>query len=256
MRIYIPTYGRSDKQVTRDSLPERIRNEVVLVVQDREKDQYRDAPVLVLPPHITTIGPTRQWLMETVQDRVVCMMDDDLTFATRRADNPSRFYESSEEDMLRMIFTLWELAVATGMAGISPREGANREIEKLRWNTRQIRVHAILRGLYLRNGYRFDRVPLMEDFDVVLQHLRKGERNVVLNQWVHNQGGSNTSGGCSHYRTPELQEQAAHALRELHPDFVTVVTKETKTSWGGKVRSDVRIAWKKAAHAGALHSRE
>ena len=40
--------------------------------------------------------------------------------------------------------------------------------------------------------------------------------------------------------------RCAHELEVLHPDYVTVVDKTTKTSWGGGTRTDVRIAWKKA----------
>jgi hypothetical protein len=86
----------------------------------------------------------------------------------------------------------------------------------------------------------------MEDFDVTLQLLRKGHRNAVLNQWAQDQGTSNAPGGCSTYRTPEVQAAGAYGLQKLHPDFVTVVDKETKQAWGGGVRKDVRIAWKKA----------
>jgi hypothetical protein len=35
-------------------------------------------------------------------------------------------------------------------------------------------------------------------------------------------------------------------LQLLHPAFVKVVEKATKTSWGGETRTDVQVSWKKA----------
>jgi hypothetical protein len=72
---------------------------------------------------------------------------------------------------------------------------------------------------------------------------------VVLNNWCNNQAeGSSADGGCSTYRTPELQAQAARLLAELHAPYVKVVEKETKTAWGGGTRTDVMIQWKRARH--------
>jgi hypothetical protein len=86
----------------------------------------------------------------------------------------------------------------------------------------------------------------MEDFDVTLQLLRLGYANIVLAQWVHNQRGSGASGGCSTYRTMDMQAKAAKGLAKLHAPFVNVVYKQTSHAWGGQARQDVVIAWKKA----------
>ena len=43
-----------------------------------------------------------------------------------------------------------------------------------------------------------------------------------------------------------MMDRCSNELAALHPDFVKVVEKYTKTSWGGGIRTDVRIAWKKA----------
>jgi len=49
----------------------------------------------------------------------------------------------------------------------------------------------------------------------------------------------------------EVQSQGAERLKELHPDVVEVVEKETKTAWGGATRKDVKVQWKKAFKTGA-----
>jgi len=70
----------------------------------------------------------------------------------------------------------------------------------------------------------------------------------VLNKWVTNQHGSNLAGGCSHYRTQEVQEESARKLAELHPGLVSVVKKAAK-NWGWAERTDVTVGWKKAFRA-------
>jgi hypothetical protein len=75
-----------------------------------------------------------------------------------------------------------------------------------------------------------------------------GIPNKILLDYVWNQPGSNTEGGCSSYRTAKLQAKYAHRLADLHPDSVKVVEKKVRgaTSWEGmKTRTDVRIDWHK-----------
>jgi hypothetical protein len=86
----------------------------------------------------------------------------------------------------------------------------------------------------------------MEDFDIQLQLLRKGMPSISINTMVQNQRGSGLEGGCSTYRTVEIQEEAARTLQSYHPEFVSVVQKQTKSAWGGGVRTDVVIQWRKA----------
>jgi hypothetical protein len=98
---------------------------------------------------------------------------------------------------------------------------------------------------------KLGRLPVMEDFDLTLQLLRKGYPNRVSYQYVWNQRGSGAEGGCSSYRTAELQEKAALQLREYHPGFVTLVTKSAGTVWEDMgERADVNIQWQKAYEEG------
>ena len=112
--------------------------------------------------------------------------------------------------------------------------------------TRLLRMLAYHVPTYKALKVKFDRIQFMEDFDVTLQLLRAGKPNRLLHAWCHDQVTSNAPGGCSTYRTLAKQGVAAHSLKKLHPEFVRVVEKTTKTAWGGATRTDVQIAWKKA----------
>jgi hypothetical protein len=90
-----------------------------------------------------------------------------------------------------------------------------------------------------------------EDFNMTLNLLRRGYKNLMLHRWVHNQaGGSGAVGGCNTYRKLEERDKTIYRLAELHPGLVQVVEKQTKTAWGGQKRLDVVVQWKKAYERG------
>ena len=140
-----------------------------------------------------------------------------------------------------------------GHVGISDRNGNNRAegktIEELVGeNQRYIRVLAY--DLDQCNGKaEHGRVEVMEDFDIALQLLQNGVPCAVSFYYAQGQVQSNAPGGCSTYRTQEVQAEAAEQMKVLHPEFVRVVEKETKTAWGWGSRKDVVISWKQAYEA-------
>ena len=247
MLIYIHTDGRPDKQITLKSFPASLVKRTRLVVQDAEKDHYLKLPnVVVLPGDIDRLSPTRQWILENAESDKFVMMDDDLTFAHRGPYTGTKLYKANTENVETMFTELEYLLENYIHVGISAREGNNRVQSNLKENTRMMRLLGYNKPEVLKTGARFDRIDTKQDFDMTLQLLRKGHKNAVLYSFTHNQPGSNNTGGCSVYRDPEMMDRCSHELAALHPDFVKVVEKQTKTSWGGGIRTDVRIAWKKA----------
>ena len=95
MQIFIPTYGRHDRQHTFNHLPPLLKKRTTLVVQARERKLYSDYPHIVLPKKIETISPARQWIMNYAKKEGIkrlCMLDDDLRFDYRRMDERGKFY--------------------------------------------------------------------------------------------------------------------------------------------------------------------
>lgn len=254
MKIYIPSLGRSVAQQTFNEL-RGVRNaDVKIVVSPKEAGAYAfhndEENLIVCPPGVQGhIGRVRNWIiryhLEHANNPRMAMMDDDLTFSTRRKDDRTKALPSTRKDLEKMVDVLDSALLTYSHGGILAREGANRMADNdVVFNTRVMRVLAVDASVAQTVDYA--RCQYMEDFDATLQLLRKGFENFVLCDWWHNQPGSNAAGGCSGTRTLEKQAAAAHKLKKLHPDFVTVVEKQTKTSWGGATRTDVRIAWKKA----------
>ncbi len=232
----------------------------LLVVQQQEVEEYAKIigphDIFCLPPYVKRLADTRDYIIhEMPGDDHVVFMDDDLDFAVRRDDDRSKFRQVQPGDLEAMFARMDRMLLKYPMVGIGSREGGNRVTEPFVYNTRIMRVLAFRRSFLREKGLFFNPLVVMEDFHINLQILRSGEDTCILNNWVSNQhGGSDAPGGCSVYRTDEVQTESAKLLAARHPGFVKVVEKTTKTAWGGKTRTDVIVQWKRArASAGALN---
>lgn len=253
MKIYIHTYGRSQDQQTLHRLSPAVRKKTWLVVQHRERELYDYPRVIVLPDKIRRLSPTRQWLIENSDDSKIVLLDDDLAFYRRKAktDWHLRYCEDKDIDDLFAMLDGWLSDVAH--CGVSAREGNNRIEPLFTECSRMMRVLAYNLEVVRKVGARFDRIETKQDFDMTLQLLRGGYKNRVSYEFAQGQWrSSNALGGCSDYRTKEMMSRCAGELADLHPGFVKVVEKETKTAWKdfGGVRKDVMIQWKKAYESG------
>lgn len=258
MRVFIPTYKRLHNQPTLQALS-KSGVVVTLVVRPDElvgasklAQNTPNCTVLTLPTTVTNIGQTRQWIVDNTDEERIIMMDDDLAFACRgkRTDNPLYLSPSDPEDVHAMVDWMYESLRDEALVGISAREGNNRKPEPRERNARMMRAWGFNKSAFNSIGARFDQMNCMEDFDVILTFLTNGYDALINNEFTTNQAGSNTDGGCSTYRTLEVQAEAAHALAKKYPGLVKVVKKETKSAWGGGERTDVTIYWKKAAEYG------
>lgn len=259
MFIVIPTKGRATRQTTLHNLPPDIRKNTFLCIYPEELTAHEMHPGLrmVVSPEVKGIAQKRQWILdETLKSGMnkVVMLDDDLVFARRRSDDPTKFIGATDIDIVEMFKAIEHRLDSYSMVGVAGREGANRNIEPYVENTRLMRVLGYRADILKELGIRATVADVMNDFGVVLELLTRGLAVLNINWIVQNQNGSDTSGGCSTYRTPEVQTAAAQALHDRFPQFVKIVQKETKTAWGGKPRTDVIIQWKEAYKDGLRRS--
>ena len=215
------------------------------------------ANLVTTPPDIPKgISPKRQWILEHAAKQKAesaVMMDDDLHFAERRKDDPTKFTRATPQALCYMLNWLARMLVGPHMggaahAGIAARQGGNRNTEATIADTRMSAVLGYHVPTYVKLKLRYDRVPVMEDFDVTLQLLCAGYSNILLNSVVQDHGPWNAPGGCSTYRTKELQAQGARQLALLHPGLVRVVLKQAKGKHPWAERTDVVVSWKKARY--------
>jgi hypothetical protein len=250
MHIYIPTMGRPRLQYTLNALKAESQFPITLVVPCEEFAQYSQSlithPIICPPTTVQRIAATRQWIMEQASDNHVVMMDDDLTFAVRRTDDPTRFRDPEPGEISRMLYKLNSLLDDYAHAGIATREGGNRNTDRLMHATRAPRVIGYDREIFFTECVDFRNSFTMDDFEATLHLLTRGFSNAILNEYVQNQKGSGTAGGASAYRDLAMCKASAELLQSRYPDFVKTVEKTTKTAWGGATRTDVIVQWKKA----------
>lgn len=251
MKIYIPSYKRSSGAGTARFIPEEWRDRTYFVVVPEEEELYRrKSPgigVLVCPEK--GIANTREWILWNADDDKILMMDDDLRFDVRRMDEPTKFYKTEELDRSLMLDEVDELLDSYAHGAIAHREGANRDARPFKEGGRMLRALAYRTDILKKHDIHFNRIRYMEDFDVALQMYQLGYQSGIVNSYCQGQAASSAEGGCgAEGRGPEQQEEAAFGLWELHPDFVTVVTKPPIKSgwWGDRERVDVRVEWAKA----------
>lgn len=265
MLIAIPTRGRVSlvgSGGTLSLIPQSLVEETVLFVHSDEYAEYAGAvaslpeerQVTVVPLKYDKIADKRlqigQWAMETSDDDKFVMLDDDIDFLVRRSDDDWRLRAAEEPEVLDMFGMMERLLDQYALVGVSAREGNNRygvgmPSELVFENTRIMRITAYRTEDFL--SVEHDRVPVMEDFDVNLQLLRRGRPNALMAYWANGQRMTNAPGGCSIWRTLELHNAAAERLAELHPGLVTTRQKHNKTDAEGLgTRTEVTVQWKKA----------
>lgn len=121
--------------------------------------------------------------------------------------------------------------------------------------TRSYSCYAINSKMINEQGVKFTdmedvnpEAKILEDFYLLLAMFQKGQKNLVLHDWVfdHKHG---TQGGNSISRNNSVQEASQLELIKRFPDFVVQYDKENP-SWvaeeGAKTRKEVRVAWKKS----------
>lgn len=256
MRIYIPTYRRTDFQKTFGLLPLKWKARVTFVV---DKQDYKaicklalqyGAKVVRCPAK--TIAQKRKWIIKKTKYLIIFMMDDDLRFCTRKykpdqdasdpKQNKSSQVNSTIKEIDRAFRRIEKMLRLYAHVGISAKQGNNNMPgRKFAKNVRMIY------GLgyqveVLRSECKLGRIEHREDMDYTLQLLRKGYANRVLLDNCVDQL-YNTPGGASVDRKTEDSDADAIKLAKLHKPFVKVVDKTYKVSL---IRKEVVCSWKKA----------
>jgi len=242
VKIYIPTRGRVDRQITLRSLPVSLRGRAWLVAPRDEVPALKKLHknVLTQPDEITTIAAKREWIVKQHRGNKLIMLDDDMGFYARGPKGLIKEYATDKviEDLFQ-----WVEDRLDGFAhvGISSRMGNNRVEEEVKRTSRM--MHAIAFHVpTMKRVVQFNRVAMREDFDYTLQLLKAGYDNIVKYDVCVAPGSYGAKGGCADERTVKKSDEEAEKLAALHPGLVKVVQKD----YLGVPRKEVVVQWKKA----------
>jgi len=253
MKIYIPTIGRINNQVTLNNLDKKTRQKAVLVIPEDEYIKHKEVGRKVIVCPYKGISKVRQFIIEyhnyRYTDDKLLMLDDDLDFFVRKDSSRWNLRPVVGREIAWIILRLEKLLNEFVHVGLSPRFMNNQQFPNVvKTISKQNNVHGVRPSVLLNHDVRYDKIELMEDYYVTLSLFKLGYPNCVIVDAVWDQrSGSNAPGGCSIYRNGTLQATVSKKLAALFPDFVKVVEKKSKTGWKDiEIRQDVRIQWKKA----------
>lgn len=244
-RIYIPTLGRPNTQITYDGLPEFVKDITYLVVQPHEKDLHGNKKVIILPKSIKGIHKTREWIYNKAKNTIWGMYDDDLVFLNRDPNNTGtisgRGTVMNDVDWEYMLEETYHLLTTdTAFSG--------HRLSFLHPSDNLYRPNGAVHCAFYFNGHVVPKltwpIPLAEDLHMVLSLLEQGYNNKVWHRYAvenkeYSEGGCNTEG----LRDIDKINDAHRQLVELHPEFVKIVGKK-KNKMGEMDK--LRISWRKA----------
>lgn len=253
MHIFIPTLGRASKQRSLEWFSKELCAKTILVPSEEDYKEHKHAyketaskyQCAVMPINVKGIAATREYIgRHLAQDKFV-MVDDDLSrFLHRKHGDPAHLYINKKRHTERMFSQIEKTLDNYAHVGISARANNNAITSSVRLCSRYIRILAYRKKEYCECVH--GRVPVMEDFDIALQLLRKGYKSCVLFNYAHDQVQTQLPGGCSTYRDHKLQEDAAKELKRLHPNFVALKWKKNTTGGEFGFRMDVTVQWDQA----------
>jgi hypothetical protein len=239
MKIFIPSLGRSHRQITYEYLPDKWKEKTTFVVPYGEDIDMPN--VIQTDESIKGIAATRQFIIDIAEDSVF-MMDDDLHFHHRENGKLCKSGPEQVGNALDLM-QLWIKEIPC--VGFSSRFGNNWIAEDYVECHRPCMAYGLNPFVLKENKIKFDKFEVCEDYHVFLSLLRLGYKNRMTAQYTVTSPSVNKDGGCSEYRTREMVEKAMEAFVEHHSPYATFRNTKSDTQ-GFEIGKELRIKWRKA----------
>lgn len=253
-RIYIPTRGRIDHQITLRKLPTYIHKKVTLVCPKSEaralREAYPDVDVVGQPNEIKTIAAKRAWiaceLSRSKEEPFWFQADDDLSFYVfDHAIDKHRVCSEENERLQRKFWlaTLPDLVYRYDSVGIGTKAFA------LPGGVKENYHLGFFFGMsqHATKSLKWNRISLYEDIDYTLQLLKLGFQIGITYDVSLSQRAAESAGGLTETgeRDAKKIEKALELLIQFHPTCIS-----RKEASGQHSMSNTRVSWKTAAVIG------
>ena len=256
-KIYIPTLGRIDKQITYDAMPDWVKDITYIVIQPQEEAQFRErypnSNLKVLPQEIKGIARTREWIINDGGDDCYAVLDDDIRFVKRNVDRVTlkknaeksneEFTDEHWKEMFNRISEWFEEGVGLGgcySKGSPPKETDEKQFGKF------IQAHFI-------NGSKIWREELDwslqwgEDIYFVLQVLNRGVKTRLSDVYLIDSEEYYAEGGCmSEGRTTDKDIECLKELERMYPTIFSIRWNEEYTLNKIYKVPKVKVQWRRA----------
>ena len=247
MNLYIMTRGRANKQITLKHIPPSFYSKTYLVCPKSEVLEHEHMTFSV-PTKIDNYSKKMQFLIDHIRNEdngIGVIMDDDIWFDKRIVGQEKLRKPIDEHEVCDMFSEMEHLLQTTALVGVHPRQmGQNKELPFV-CNGKIICVQGINTNLFPRNMPRVDKYPILSDVWLNCELLSRGIGNKLITTWVQDHASCQAPGGCSIYRTPEMQKECCEELERKFAPYFKVVKKTAKNNWLGGERYDFRCQWKR-----------
>lgn len=258
MNLYIMSRGRAGKVTTLKHLPESLRDKTWLVVPVNEYGDYANSypgvNIVVSPHSIENYSQKFQWildgfpingpngLIDYLDDKAV-ILDDDLVFS--KFSNGHLLTVRDNKEVESLFEFMEELLDVHPLVGVAPRQHAQETPEGYKLNGRLICIQGINRRLI--GEVKVDVLPILADVILNCHLLSRGQSTALITTHFQDHGPCQAPGGCSIYRTAEMQQRAAEYIANRFGPFAKVVIRKPKVAkWlGEEGRVEFTVQWKK-----------
>ena len=231
MKIYIPTLGRVDNQMTYDNMPEWVQQKTSFVVQPKEESAFRkhwpDSNILILPENDLGITNTRKFIVNHAADTKYLMIDDDIVFWKRNVDRETG---KKNADKSKLPFTSEDWVSLLEWAESKLNNGytvaGNRAITLPPKPKDDIEFSRIMQVFFI-DGSKLHRDKLQwvldssEDIHFIIQVLQMGGKIVTSDKYLYACEDYHSDGGCKlSGRTSESTLRDMNKLANMYPKLI------------------------------------
>lgn len=253
MKIIIPTKGRVNDQLSLSNIPLSFKDKTYLVVCKDEYEEYNKkyndkANILIRSEEANeSISKTREWIINHFNEDKILVLDDDLLIKKRDViDNKIKnlkLEENDFEELYNSINTFLDTYICGSIVASSttpsiklfPNNENNRIVNNVFYNVKK-----------LPKDINWIRCKHTEDFDVALQLLSKGFKNIQITNFCVFPKSVNSKGGCYNERSLESHNESQLLFHSYWKDFVKIKRKICKEKeWKDKEKISLTIYWKK-----------
>jgi len=259
--ICMPSYKRAEILLSNKKNPlsfmdsEMLESTIIFVRKEEAQnykkvlEKFKGLQLHILDSCVSNMGNTRDNILKYCYNKKyekILMIDDDIVFRKRTNNYTLQRVIQNKEMFNKMVYTLFKKCNKDiPLIGIN-HDAFNGCYElPYNMNTRIIQVFCIHLPTLKENNITFMDCNLwtMTDYYFTLKLLTLGYKNMCINIYSRSDT-MQTPGGCSEYRTKEMEEQSAKTLKKLFPDFISLYYKQSGT-WDIS-RIAIRVKWQKA----------
>lgn len=237
MRIISPSYKRA-KTVKTHKLLKNVSYAVhKFEAEDYKKEGY---DVLILPDSTRgNIPNLRNWILDLYENvsKELLFIDDDIE-SINYWQNCKQIKLNGErlEEHIKMMFRLakdWKVS----LFGVNPATDKGSYREYTPFSTSSY-ISCSFHG-FINCKERYDpKLPLKEDYDLCIQICNKERQILRFNQYSLTKKDHANKGGCSDYRTLEIEKEQ---LKIFQKKWGNQIVQEDKTSKGFDINPIIKI---------------